>query len=91
MGRNNRLPIRLALRAEGSFWNAYLASKNTMEGAHLIGSIMLRPCQDNPELKARFQSLMTDVMSFAIKEQFGAEPDWVEERPAPTIERGGNA
>ena len=31
--------LRLALRVEGHWWNAYAAPMNTMEGAVLLGSI----------------------------------------------------
>jgi hypothetical protein len=90
MVSKQRLPIRLALRAEGKFWNAYLASEGTMEGGNLIGSVMLRPCQDDPELAAQFKALMTAVVNHAIKEVVGQAPDDFEERPAPTSERAGN-
>jgi hypothetical protein len=90
MVSRQKLPIRLALRAEGKFWNAYLASEGTMEGADLIGSVILRPCQDDPELAAQFKALMTAVVRRAIKEVVGQAPVDFEEWGVPTSERAGN-
>jgi hypothetical protein len=72
-------------------WNAYLAQADTMEGAKLIGSIVLGAVQKNPEFKDRFQALMTDCLSLAIKDLVGREPDEYEVENASHTERGGNA
>ena len=77
-----KMNIRLALRAEGNFWNAYLALPNTMEGAKLIGSIALGSCRDR-EIKQSFMDLMTKVLNIAIKDVTGQEATSWDVGPAP--------
>lgn len=87
----SELPFRVAFRAEGNFWNAYLASPGTMEGAKHIGSILLAAVSDNPERKQAFMDLMQDFVGDIISEVVGAKPEWSEPRDAPPNERAGSA
>lgn len=85
------MKIRLALREEGSFWNAYLAMSDTMDGAKLIGSIMIGAARKNPEIKAAFQALMQQVLADAIEDVTGEAPDKWDVQRGPESERAGNA
>jgi hypothetical protein len=89
MTRN--LKIRLALREEGNFWNAYLALSDTMDGAKLIGSIVIESVRANPEVKARFQAVMQQVIASAVESMTGKEPERWEVTPAPESERSGHS
>jgi len=83
--------VRLALREEGYFWNAYLALPNTMADARLIGSIMMGAVRKNPEIKAGFQALMQQVLADAIQEITGYQPESWDIGPAPEAERSGHS
>lgn len=85
------MQVRLALREEGSFWNAYLALADTMDGAKLIGSIMIGAARKNPEIKAGFQALMQQVLADAVKEVTGEHPEKWDIGPAPEAERAGHS
>lgn len=86
----NHLRMRLALRVEGNFWNAYFAEEKTMDGAILIGSIRMASVQRDPELKDRFQQLMQAVVESALEDGTGRRPDgWLEPQPAPEHEKAG--
>lgn len=85
---------RLALREEGSMWNAYYALPDSMEGAIFIGSIAMRFVSgpDNEPRRAIFMTLMRDAVSDMMEELFGTRPTWPEGPvTAPEHERGGNA
>jgi hypothetical protein len=89
--RAHELPVRLAFREEGNFWNAYLALSDTMERATLIGSVRIGPMMADPDLKRQFIDLMKSVMQHAIEEAIGVSVDHFNERTAPESERSGNA
>jgi len=85
------MKIRLAMRQEGNFWNAYLALPDTMENAKLIGSIMMGAIARDPKIKKDFMKLMQRVLGNAIKDTTGEKPkDWVI-NPAPESERSGHS
>ena len=86
-----KMKVRLALREEGSFWNAYLALPNTMDGAKLIGSIMIGAARKNPEIKEGFRLLMQQVLADAIENVTGEQPDTWDITPAPEAERSGHS
>jgi hypothetical protein len=78
--------MRLALRKEGTSWNAYVAQPNTMEGAIWIGSIAIRFVEDE-----RRKEAMTDTLNDVVKEVCGVAPtQWKRETP-PERDRSGNA
>lgn len=85
------MKIRLALREEGRFWNAYLAHANTMDDAMLIGSIMIGAARKNPDVLNGFKALMEQVIADAIKDVTGKAPASMVTQPAPESERSGNA
>jgi hypothetical protein len=90
MDKMRKLPVRLALREEGEWWNAYLAQVGTMENAKLIASTMIGPIQSNPVLKRQFLDFVTAVMKFAIEQSIGSTPVFAEE-DVPESERSGHA
>jgi len=87
----HKMKVRLALREEGNFWNAYMAQMGTMDNAKLIGSIVLGAAMKDPKIKQDFMNLMMRVMGLAIKEVSGSEPEKWETTTAPESERSGNA
>lgn len=84
------MKIRLALREEGAFWNAYLALSDTMDDAKLIGSIMIGAARKNSEVKAAFQALMQQVLADAIEDVTGEAPSEWDVQGAPEAERAGH-
>ena len=82
------LPIRLAMRAEGNWWVAYMAQSDTMDGAIELGRVNIG-IAEYPEQKQAFMDLMKSVMSYAIKSVYAQTPDWNEPQPAPEYERSG--
>lgn len=85
------MKIRLALREEGSFWNAYLALADTMEGAKLVGSIMMGAVRKHPEIKAAFQACMQQVLANAIEDVTGNAPDKWDIGPARSDSGAGHS
>jgi hypothetical protein len=81
--------MRLAMRREGEWWNAYIAAPNTMDDAMLIGSIRFASVQD-PDRKERFIALMQDILGDASEEALGVRPARFERREAPESERSGH-
>lgn len=77
---------RLALRAEGDFWNAYYAMPDTMDGALLLGSLHLR-LAEIPERKAEFLDLMRSCFADLIELKIGRRPTFQPARAAPDHER----
>jgi len=91
MTDTKRMKIRLALREEGSFWNAYMALPDTMKDAKLIGSIMIAPVRNNPEIKNAFMAVMKQVLADAIEDVTGEMPDTWFTESAPESERSGHS
>lgn len=85
----NASAIRLALRVEGDFWCAYVASPGTMDGAFLIGSIAMGIVQ-KPSRKRAFMDLMQDALKDHLK-ALGATVTGFETTNAPEHERSGRA
>jgi len=83
-------PFRLAMRQEGSMWNAYLAKQGTMEGALLIGSIAIAAVEDEKRQQA-FVNIMGDFVADAIKEMVGVRPTRMEVQQAPEHEKAGHS
>ena len=83
-------PIRLAIRKEGEFVNAYLAQSDSMEGAVLLGSIRRTILERDDSIWEKWKKLMTDAVSNAIHDQFDQRPTFEEQR-APEHERAGEA
>mgnify|MGYP001610291107 CR=1 FL=1 len=85
-----KFPIRLAFRHEGEWWNAYLALSNTMDGARLIGSVMIGAVTNNPERKQQFMDLMQAVMADGVEHMTGDRPADFDVSDAPEAERSGH-
>lgn len=86
------LKMRLAMRQEGIFWNAYFARTETMNGAIHLGSIRMSLIEGSPEVKKAFMDTMQQAMTVAAKQSTGVVLDWPNPpEPAPESERGGHA
>jgi hypothetical protein len=83
-----RLPIRLAIRKEGDFVNAYLAAADTMDGATLLGSIRTTLAEHGDVFQI-WKKSMSDAFSVLVRETLGQEPQMHEQR-APEHERSGH-
>jgi hypothetical protein len=81
-------PIRLAIRSEGEFVNAYHAETGTMKGALLLGSIRRTLLRQQPDLFDTWKSLMSKAYSQMIEDALSVKPTMIEE-PAPEHERAG--
>lgn len=81
--------MRLAFRAEGGMWNAYLAGADSMKRAILLGSVRLVFVEDK-ERREAFMAIMQSSLEAMLHNQ-GVDPQWWNTRPAPEHERGGNA
>lgn len=85
-----KAPVRLALRREGEYVNAYVAHTDTMDGAMHLGSLH-GTLAENSDLWEAWKGLMTQAMSHLIERALGIKPDAMIERPAPESERSGRA
>lgn len=82
---------RLAMRHEGSNWNAYYALTDTMVDAIPLGSIAMRFIVNSPNRKAAFMDFMRGAVSDLIEEKTGIRPVWPEgAHAAPETERAGH-
>lgn len=88
--RQQLAPVRLAMREEANFWNAYIAKQDTMEGAILIGSIVMKAVRDDPVRKEIFMTLMQSFMAEMLTSAGFQLTDFIT-RDAPEHERAGNA
>ena len=84
-----RAGFRLAFRAEGKWWNAYLAEGKTMEGSTLLGSVLMTMVS-KPETRDCWKAAMTELFRHAIKDSTDLDPTMIEEK-APEHERSGAA
>ncbi|MHB1310494.1 MAG: hypothetical protein ACYC3L_00660 [Gemmatimonadaceae bacterium] len=90
MSGDQKVSVRLAMRVEGEWWNAYAALPDTMDGAHLLGSVRLSGMQDLARKNA-FIRLMSDVLGFYLTQKLGTGVVWGEPERAPEHERSGRA
>lgn len=91
MSENEKVYMRLALREEGKFWNAYLAKDDGMKDSLLIASVLMKPIKENPQLKEDFMKLARAIISDAIEGALGVGATWNDPEPAPESERAGRA
>lgn len=64
-----------------------MAQPHTMEGAHLIGSILAAPVMNNEGFKRKFKTLMESILSDAIIKTTGKRPTKMVTSLAPEHER----
>jgi hypothetical protein len=81
--------VRLAIRHEGKFVNAYLARSDSMDDAMLLGSLLTTIAMNEP-IWLRWKALMSDVLASMVEDIFGQRPDMPEQQ-APEHERSGEA
>lgn len=82
--------LRLAMRVEGDFWNAYAAQTNTMNGAALLGSIHMS-LVGNRDTKATFMDLMKGCMADLVRATGSNVLGWSDSQRATESERAGRA
>lgn len=83
---------RLALRHEGTWWNAYYAMPDTMQGAILVAKIRFTAVAGKPERKTAFIALAREAIADIIEEKTGFRPSWPDgPQAAPEHERAGHA
>ncbi len=87
----NPRQIRLAIRQEGKFVNAYMAQADSMAGAFLVGSMAVGLLNMRPELFDQFKALMTAAMAALVEAGAGGKVLGTFEEPAPEHERAGHA
>ena len=84
-----KMQVRIAFRVEGSWWNAYLAMPDTIEGAILMASMPIRVAKESPEITEAFKELCRQIFEHALGHP-EAELRY-EEYTAPEHERSGSA
>lgn len=85
-----KMMMRLAIRREGEFVNAYHAAPDTMDGAMLIGSIRESLLNQHQGIWEDWKNLMTRAYQAKIHDATGLRAQ-MEEQPAPEHERSGRA
>lgn len=85
-----RAPFRIAIRAEGTFVNAYIADAETMRDAILVASMMRVPMEKDPALFEEWKALLVRMVALACEENGWGVAEFFEER-APEHERAGRA
>lgn len=83
--------IRLCIRREGDFANAYIAPKDTMQDALLIGSISTSICNMRPGLFDEFVACMENAIRALVEVGIGGQVLKMQREPAPEHEKAGRA
>ena len=66
--------VRIVMRQEGAWWNAYYAMNDQMNLAIPLGAIAARLVCDNPARKEAFKNLMIEALSDVIEDVAGERP-----------------
>lgn len=82
---------RLAMRQEGTMWNAYFAPNETMDSAIFLGGVAMRFIENNEDCRHLFMDLMREAVADIIEENIGVRPLWGGAQAAPEHEKGGSA
>jgi hypothetical protein len=77
---------RLAMREEGTTWNAYYTMPDTMTGAIWLGGIAMQFVEDESRRKI-FLNLMQEAVADLLEEMTGERPTWLASQLAPEFER----
>lgn len=85
-----KMLMRLAIRREGEFVNAYHAAHDTMEGAMLVGSIRTSILKAHRDIWEDWKNLMSRAYQAVIHDATGCMAT-MDEGPAPEHERSGRA
>lgn len=83
---NTSTPIRLALREEGNWWVAYVATTDNMAGAIEIGRMHLNALREVPDGVPRWKALMVDILAANLTSVGATVLGW-DEQKAPEHER----
>ena len=87
----NQMNMRLAMRQEGMWWNAYLAERDSMNNAIHLGSIRMA-LVENQDVKNAFLDAMKVALTAVAKDLTGLRLTWPNPpEPASESERSGHA
>lgn len=86
-----RQNIRLAIRMEGEWVNAYIAAGDTMENAIHIGSVRRILCDNDPEVFQAWGNAMNRAMVDTVEMVSGKAVIQTQQEKAPEHERAGRA
>lgn len=86
MPKLTELPVRLAFREEGDYWNCYFCHVENMKDAVLMGCIRTN-FLDIDGVKEAFMQAMKLSLSAAVEHATGHKPDVMLERLAREDER----
>jgi hypothetical protein len=82
------LPLRLAFRIEGEWWNAYMTDTDTMKRAVHLGAIRKTLAEAHPKLKNDFMDLMKRSFELVLRTLASAQvTGWETPVKAPEEER----
>lgn len=82
--------LRVAIRAEGEYVNAYVAERDTMEGAELLMSIRRSLCARFPQTFDAFKANASAALQLMLESR-GIHVVAMVDEPAPEHERTGSA
>lgn len=83
--------MRIAIREEGTFLNAYIAQPGSLEKAILLASMRVAVARMDPSILERWKVLLTEMFNATLKDTFGVEAEEFVEQSAPPGERSGSA
>lgn len=82
---------RLAFRREGAYWNAYWApNEDNLDGACLMGNIMMVLVEGYPEIRNLFMDVMRRAFEETVGKAHRGEITWAAPKQAPESERAGH-
>ena len=85
------MPIRLAIRTEGTWVVAYHADQDTMEGAQELGRIRRNLLEGSEDGFSLWRQAMQHIYADLVEATIGARPVFAEPQTAPEHERTGYA
>lgn len=69
MSEKTTIGIRLAIRSEGKYINAYLAPAGSMEGSLLLGSLLASLAERSADTFEAFKRLMSAALALAVEDE----------------------
>lgn len=84
-------PMRLAVREEGAWCNAYWTPRESMVGAQLVATMSLDVLRADHEFACLYRHLLNVLAAELAKQRLGANVVGLDVSDAPEHERAGNA
>ena len=85
------IKVRIAIREEGDFINAYLAQPGTLKNAVLFASMRRTVAYIDRDVFEKWKRLLTEMLNATMRDTFGVEADGFIEQSPPSGERSGSA